>query len=89
MAVVTKGNDGKEPMADDDDRSEDSEQQRRARADGRRAAKGEMENLVSNADRQQVQDFVRSVMEATVGHNQAAAKDFLARNLEQPAIGPT
>src|SRR5438445_4235993 len=28
MAVVTKGNDGKEPMADDDDRSEDGEQQR-------------------------------------------------------------
>src|SRR5436305_8297203 len=26
MAVVTKGNDGKEPMADDDDRSEASEQ---------------------------------------------------------------
>src|SRR3954451_8816213 len=26
MAVLTKGNDGKEPMADDDDRSEDSEQ---------------------------------------------------------------
>jgi len=29
MAVVTKGNDGKEPMADDDDRSEDSEQPRK------------------------------------------------------------
>src|SRR5216110_634541 len=29
MAVVTKGNDGKEPMADDDDRSEREEREQR------------------------------------------------------------
>jgi len=42
MAVVTKGNDGKEPMADDDDRSEDSEQPRKPERDEPRedAARG-------------------------------------------------
>jgi preprotein translocase SecE subunit len=45
MAVVTKGNDGKEPMADDDDRSEREEREQReaerreeAREDAARAA---------------------------------------------------
>ena len=41
------------------------------------------------ADRQQVQDFVRSVMETAVAHNQAAAKDFLARNGHEKGVTTT
>ena len=41
------------------------------------------------ADRQQVQEFVRSVMEAAVVHNQAAAKDFLARNGHEKGVMTT
>jgi FKBP-type peptidyl-prolyl cis-trans isomerase FklB len=40
-------------------------------------------------DRQQVQQFVRSVMEAAVSHNQAAAKDFLARNGHEKGVTTT
>ena len=43
----------------------------------------------SPADRQQVQDFVRSVMETAVVHNQAAAKDFLARNGHEKGVTTT
>jgi FKBP-type peptidyl-prolyl cis-trans isomerase FklB len=41
------------------------------------------------ADRQQVQEFVRSTMEAAVAHNQAAAKDFLARNGHEKGVTTT
>jgi len=41
------------------------------------------------ADRQQVQDFVHSVMEAAVARNQAAAKDFLARNGHEKGVTTT
>jgi FKBP-type peptidyl-prolyl cis-trans isomerase len=41
------------------------------------------------ADRQQVQDYVRSVMEAAVARNQAAAKDFLARNGHEKGVTTT
>jgi len=41
------------------------------------------------ADRQQVQEFVRSVMEAAVARNQAAAKDFLARNGREKGVTTT
>jgi FKBP-type peptidyl-prolyl cis-trans isomerase FklB len=41
------------------------------------------------ADRQQVQDFVHSVMEAAVARNQAAAKDFLARNGREKGVTTT
>jgi FKBP-type peptidyl-prolyl cis-trans isomerase len=41
------------------------------------------------ADRQQVQNFVHSVMEAAVAHNQAAAKDFLARNGREKGVTTT
>src|SRR5580765_7213874 len=41
MAVVTKGNDGKEPMADDDDRSEREEREAERREEAREdAARG-------------------------------------------------
>jgi FKBP-type peptidyl-prolyl cis-trans isomerase len=43
----------------------------------------------SPADRQQVQEFVRSTMEAGVAHNQAAAKDFLARNGHEKGVTTT
>jgi FKBP-type peptidyl-prolyl cis-trans isomerase len=38
------------------------------------------------ADRQQVQEFVRSTMAAAITHNQAAAKDFLARNGHEKGV---
>jgi FKBP-type peptidyl-prolyl cis-trans isomerase len=38
------------------------------------------------ADRQQVQGFVHSVMEAAMAHNQAAAKDFLAHNGHEKGV---
>jgi FKBP-type peptidyl-prolyl cis-trans isomerase FklB len=41
------------------------------------------------ADRQLVQEFVRSTMEAAIGHNQAAAKDFLTRNGQQKGVVTT
>src|SRR3984893_14316787 len=41
------------------------------------------------ADRQQVQEFVHSVMEAAVARNQAAAKDFLARNGQEKGVTTT
>ena len=41
------------------------------------------------ADRQQVQLFVRSVMEAALAHNKAAAKDFLARNGQEKGVVTT
>jgi len=41
------------------------------------------------ADRQQVQDFVHSVMETMVVRNQAAAKDFLARNGREKGVTTT
>jgi FKBP-type peptidyl-prolyl cis-trans isomerase FklB len=40
-------------------------------------------------DRQQVQEFVHSVMEAAVARNQAAAKDFLARNGHEKGVMTT
>jgi FKBP-type peptidyl-prolyl cis-trans isomerase FklB len=43
----------------------------------------------SPADRQQVQSFVRSVMEASLAHNKAAAKDFLARNGQEKSVVTT
>jgi FKBP-type peptidyl-prolyl cis-trans isomerase FklB len=46
-------------------------------------------NRSTPADRQQVQEFVRSVMEAAVVHNQAAAKDFLARNGHEKGVTTT
>ena len=41
------------------------------------------------ADRQQVQLFVRSVMEAGLAHNKEAAKDFLARNGQEKGVVTT
>jgi len=41
------------------------------------------------ADRQQVQEFVHSVMEAAVPRNQAAAKEFLARNGHEKGVTTT
>jgi FKBP-type peptidyl-prolyl cis-trans isomerase FklB len=41
------------------------------------------------ADRQQVQSFVRSVMEAGLAHNKAAAKDFLAHNGQEKGVVTT
>jgi FKBP-type peptidyl-prolyl cis-trans isomerase len=41
------------------------------------------------ADRQQVQLFVRSVMEAALVHNKSAAKDFLARNGQEKGVVTT
>src|SRR3954468_12984609 len=41
MAVVTKGNDGKEPMADDDDRSEEREERQEREAERREEAREE------------------------------------------------
>ena len=41
------------------------------------------------ADRQLVQEFVRSTMEAAIGRNQAAAKDFLARNGHEKGVTTT
>jgi len=41
------------------------------------------------ADRQQVQDFVRTVMEASVARNQAAAKDFLSHNGHEKGVMTT
>jgi FKBP-type peptidyl-prolyl cis-trans isomerase FklB len=41
------------------------------------------------ADQQQVQQFVRSTMEAALAHNQAAAKDFLARNGHEKGVMTT
>ena len=41
------------------------------------------------ADRQLGQEFVRSTMEAAIGRNQAAAKDFLSRNGQQKGVVTT
>jgi FKBP-type peptidyl-prolyl cis-trans isomerase len=41
------------------------------------------------ADRQQVQEFVHSVMDAAVARNQSAAKDFLARNGHEKGVTTT
>jgi len=41
------------------------------------------------ADRQQVQEFVHSIMETAVSRNQAAAKDFLARNGHEKGVTTT
>jgi FKBP-type peptidyl-prolyl cis-trans isomerase FklB len=41
------------------------------------------------ADQQQVQQFVRSTMEAALARNQAAAKDFLARNGHEKGVTTT
>jgi FKBP-type peptidyl-prolyl cis-trans isomerase FklB len=41
------------------------------------------------ADRQQVQEFVRAAMGAAVARNQAAAKDFLARNGHEKGVMTT
>jgi FKBP-type peptidyl-prolyl cis-trans isomerase len=41
------------------------------------------------ADRQQVQEYVHSVMDAVVTRNQAAAKDFLARNGHEKGVTTT
>ena len=41
------------------------------------------------ADRQQVQGFVRSVMESAMAHNQAAAKEFLAHNALEKGVTTT
>jgi FKBP-type peptidyl-prolyl cis-trans isomerase FklB len=41
------------------------------------------------ADRQQVQLFVRSVMEAGMAHNKAAAKEFLAHNGQEKGVVTT
>jgi FKBP-type peptidyl-prolyl cis-trans isomerase FklB len=41
------------------------------------------------ADRQQVQNFVHSVMESAIARNQAAAKDFLARNGREKGVTTT
>jgi FKBP-type peptidyl-prolyl cis-trans isomerase FklB len=41
------------------------------------------------ADRQQVQEFVHSVIDAAVSRNQAAAKDFLARNGHEKGVTTT
>ena len=38
------------------------------------------------ADRQLVQEFVRSAMQTAIAHNQAAAKDFLARNGHEKGV---
>jgi FKBP-type peptidyl-prolyl cis-trans isomerase FklB len=41
------------------------------------------------ADRQQVQDFVHSVIDTAISRNQAAAKDFLARNGREKGVTTT
>jgi FKBP-type peptidyl-prolyl cis-trans isomerase FklB len=41
------------------------------------------------ADRQQVQEFVRSVMETAIARNQSAAKDFLAHNGHEKGVTTT
>ena len=41
------------------------------------------------ADQQQVQAYVRSVMEAATTHNQAAAKEFLAHNAKEKGVTTT
>jgi FKBP-type peptidyl-prolyl cis-trans isomerase len=41
------------------------------------------------ADRQQVQEFVHSVMEGAITRNQAAAKEFLARNGREKGVTTT
>jgi FKBP-type peptidyl-prolyl cis-trans isomerase FklB len=41
------------------------------------------------ADRQQIQDFVRAAMGAAIARNQAAAKDFLARNGREKGVMTT
>jgi FKBP-type peptidyl-prolyl cis-trans isomerase len=43
----------------------------------------------TQADQQQVQQFVRSTMEAALARNQAAAKDFLARNGHEKGVMTT
>jgi FKBP-type peptidyl-prolyl cis-trans isomerase FklB len=43
----------------------------------------------TQTDRQQVQEFVHSVMDAAVARNQAAAKDFLARNGHEKGVMTT
>src|ERR1700676_4683608 len=41
------------------------------------------------AEQQQVQAFVRTVMEAATAHNQTAAKEFLARNAKEKGVTTT
>jgi FKBP-type peptidyl-prolyl cis-trans isomerase len=41
------------------------------------------------ADQKQLQEFVRSVMEVAIKRNQAAAKDFLARNAHEKGVVTT
>jgi FKBP-type peptidyl-prolyl cis-trans isomerase FklB len=41
------------------------------------------------ADQQQLQEYVRSVMQAAALRNQAAAKDFLARNAKEKGVTTT
>jgi FKBP-type peptidyl-prolyl cis-trans isomerase len=41
------------------------------------------------AEQQQVQAFVRTVMEAATAHNQAAAKEFLAHNAKEKGVTTT
>lgn len=41
------------------------------------------------AEQQQVQTYVRSVMEAAVAHNQAAGKEFLERNAKEKGVTAT
>lgn len=41
------------------------------------------------ADRQQLQGYVHSVMDAATAHNQAAAKDFLAQNAHEKGVTTT
>jgi FKBP-type peptidyl-prolyl cis-trans isomerase FklB len=43
----------------------------------------------TQADQRQVQEYVRSVMMATVARNQAASKDFLARNGHEKGVTTT
>ena len=43
----------------------------------------------TQADQQQVQTYVRSVMEAATTHNQAAAKEFLAHNAKEKGVTST
>ena len=41
------------------------------------------------AEQQQLQAYVRSAMESAIAHNQAAAKEFLARNAQEKGVTTT
>ncbi len=43
----------------------------------------------TQAEQQQVQSYVRSVMESAVAHNQAAGKEFLERNAKEKGVKAT